>query len=95
MNVKRSALKTVVKSVIREAYNAATQYALGYRQAQDNYHDENLLKDFTGYNKDFQTGYKAGIKDARRNKWDDRVRRFLIGLGDIMRGNFGNRSGDY
>jgi hypothetical protein len=82
-----------LRKYLKEASDPQAQFALGYRRAQSNYYDKNLIKDFTGYSENFIKGYKSGIKDARIGKFNDTVLRILTSIGDLMgRWNIGNRS---
>jgi hypothetical protein len=87
--MKRSELKQIIKEAVEETKN----YALGYRQAQQNYYDDNIQTDFTGFSPEFQNGYKIGIRDARRHKWNDRITRILKALGQSLGAtNIGSRN---
>lgn len=69
--------------ILEEIKNQA-KYALGYRKAQDNYSDRNILQDFTGYSEDFKKGYKDGLRDARIGKFNDAVTNILTNLGGLL-----------
>jgi len=84
--------KEKIHKLLLESLNDRTEYAKAYRQAQENYYDDNVLKDFTGYSDNYIKGYKEGIKDARRGKINDWILKFLTALGDFAgRWNVGNR----
>jgi hypothetical protein len=77
--VKSSKLKTLIKEVIK----SQAVYAKGYRQGQSNYYDDNLLNSYEGYPEDWVTGYKEGIKDARRGKFNDTILKILTSIGEL------------
>lgn len=79
--MKEKQLKALIKEVVK---NQAV-YAKGYRSAQQNYYDDNLIGDFTGYPDDWKTGYKAGVRDARMGKFNDMILKILTSLGELGR----------
>lgn len=88
--------KSWVKKLIKETADPRAQFAMGYRRAQSNYHNEQLLRDFTGYSEPFVKGYKSGVKDARIGKFNDAVLKILTKLGDVLGAkNIGGRSGPF
>ena len=79
--MKEKQLKILIKEVIKNQ----SVYAKGYRQAQQNYYDENLLSNFTNYPEDWVNGYKEGLRDARMGKFSDNVLKFLTSIGELGR----------
>ena len=85
-----------LRTYLKETSDPTAQYAMGYRRAQSNYLDKEVMEDFTGYSEAFIKGYKGGIRDARIGRFNRAVLKVLTSIGDVLGSwNIGNRSDKY
>lgn len=90
--IKVKEFRSWLRRYLKETADPQAQFAMGYRRAQSNYHDDNIVSDFTGYSESFVKGYKSGIRDARMGKFNNAVLKILTNIGDFLGSwNIGNR----
>lgn len=90
----KQSLKEQVRDVVLETLNERAQFAKGYKAGYENYEQDNLVQDFTGWPASYVKGYEQGVKDGRKGKFNNWIKNFLLSLGNVLSlGKLGNRTG--